>query len=160
QFYSDDYAGNTETVNTIDVWIDDQAPDGVVHINDGAQYANSTSVLLTASATDNSYGSGVSEMRFGNKDRGVITWADWQAYTTSVSWNLLPGDGTKIVCSQFKDHAGNAPPQNDYSCASITLDTGRPTVPVVHGTEGWTNICVPTFTWDTSTDSGSGIASY
>src|SRR5207249_2927770 len=99
-------------------------------------------------------------MRFGNMDGGEITWIDWQTYTSSpISWSLLPGDGTKTVCAQFRDSAGNLSPEND-SCSHTLLDTTAPTTPSSGGPEGWTNNCTPTLTWSASTEGGSGLAGY
>ncbi|HEY5541121.1 MAG TPA: hypothetical protein VIL41_06690, partial [Coriobacteriia bacterium] len=67
-------------------------------------------------------GSGVSQMRFSNDGS---TWSSWQAYSTTASWTLTSGDGTKTVYAQFKDNAGNA--SSATISDTIGLDTVAPT---------------------------------
>ena len=79
---------------------DTTPPTGSVIISDNASYTNSTSVTLTLPATDLS---GVTQMCVSNTD----TCTSWETYTTSKSWVLTSGDGTKTVYAWFKDAAGN-----------------------------------------------------
>ncbi len=97
---------------------DTTAPTGTVVINNDEQYTNSANVSLTLSATDT--GSGLSQMQFSNDNS---TWSDAEAYSTSKSWTLATGNGTKTVYAKFKDVAGNwSGAAND----SIILDTSPP----------------------------------
>jgi hypothetical protein len=65
----------------------------------------SRSVTLKLSASDPSPASGVDSMRFRNG--GTTTWSSWFDYSTSKSWTLTAGAGTKTVYVQYKDRAGN-----------------------------------------------------
>jgi hypothetical protein len=47
----------------------------------------------------------VASMRFRNA--GTTTWSSWQTYSTSKSWTLTTGAGTKTVYVQYRDRAGN-----------------------------------------------------
>jgi hypothetical protein len=108
------------------------APTGSVVINEGADYTNTTLVILTLSASDTD--NGVSQMRFS--DDGA-TWSDWEAYNTLKAWILSPGDGTKTVYAKFKDAA-----ENWSSAYSDTIDliTDTYTKSLLHmnGTDGST----------------------
>lgn len=97
---------------------DTTPPTGSIRINNGASTTNTTTITLNLQATDSS---GVAEMRFSNDN---VTWSDWQTYSTSASWTLTEGDGTKTVYVQFKDNAGLI---STYS-GTITLAT-QPDLP-------------------------------
>jgi len=98
--------------------LDKTAPTGSITINDEATYTNTTSVRLTLSATDAT--SGVAEMCFSNDN---TTYTDWQTFTTSKSWTLQEGDGTKTVYVQYRDNAGLI--SLTYK-DTIILDTTKP----------------------------------
>jgi hypothetical protein len=93
-------------------------PTGSISINDGATYTTTPSVTLTLSATD--AGTGVAQMHFSDDN---ATWTLWETYTTTKSWNLPIGDGTKLVYVQFKDNIGLI--SQSYS-DDIILDTTPP----------------------------------
>ena len=97
---------------------DTTPPSGSVNINSGATLTSSTNVTLTLAATDT--GSSVSQMRFSNDGSA---WSGWEDYTTTRSWSLAFGDGTKTVYVQFKDGAGSA---SGSFTDKITLDTTPP----------------------------------
>ncbi len=44
-------------------------------------------------------------MRFRNEN--TTTWGGWVTYSTSKSWTLSSGGGTKKVYAQYKDRAGH-----------------------------------------------------
>jgi len=68
------------------------APTGSITINEGATYANTVSVTLTLSASDNS--GSVSQMCISN----TTSCSSWETYTTTPkAWTLTSGDGTKTV---------------------------------------------------------------
>lgn len=96
-------------------------PTGSIKANGGIAATNSTTVLLTLAATDS--GSGMvagAQMQFSNDN---ITWSTPEGYTTSKTWTLSSGNGSKTVYAKFKDVAGN------WSLAystTILLDTGPP----------------------------------
>ena len=58
-------------------------PTGSIVINSGAAFTNSTTVILTLSATDT--GSGVASMQFSNDG---ATWSAPEPYATTKSWTL------------------------------------------------------------------------
>ncbi len=59
-----------------------------VSINNGAQYVNSIQVTLGL------YALGASQCHYSNNGQ---TWTSWSPYTTSLVWQLDPGDGPKTV---------------------------------------------------------------
>ncbi|MFA4844797.1 MAG: FlgD immunoglobulin-like domain containing protein [Candidatus Margulisiibacteriota bacterium] len=98
--------------------LEDDPPTGSVSINSGAANTNSTSVTLTLSATDNL--TGVTHMRISNDNSSWSTYA----YSTSYSWSIPSGDGTKTVYVQFRDGATNW--SGSFS-DNIVLDQAPPT---------------------------------
>lgn len=97
------------------------APTGTVQINGTAQYTNSKSVVLTTSA--GSYVSAVTQMRISND--GVFDTETWQSYSSSASWTLTTGDGTKTVYVRYKDALGV---ESDTVTDTIILSTLPPTI--------------------------------
>jgi hypothetical protein len=101
-----DEAGNIDASPATRSWFTDTViPKGTISINGGAASTASRSVTLRLSASDPSPASGVAYMRFRNG--GTTTWSSWLAYSTSKSWRLTAGAGTKTVYVQYKDRAGN-----------------------------------------------------
>lgn len=90
-----------------------------IEINDGANYANSTQVMLTLLCNDNT-SNGCSEMEFSNDN---ITYSAPEPYATSKSWTLSSGDERKTVYVKFKGGTGNW--STAYS-DTILLDTASP----------------------------------
>ena len=114
-----DGVGNTSSSLSDTITLDTVQPTGSVNINSGATYATSTSITLSLSASDS--GSGVAQMRFSNDG---ATWSSWESYGTSKPWTLTAGDGTKTVCAQYKDGAGNT----SQNCTdAIVLTNSGPT---------------------------------
>jgi len=139
--------------------IDATAPSGTILINSGAAYTNSTSVTLTLSAADppsaSSCQSGVAEMRLANSGS---PWNPWEPYSTSRSWTLGTGDGTKRVYAQFRDAAGNV---SATAVDSIVLDTSPPSAPGTPTDAGaYTSEGLVVFTWSPAADARSGIEDY
>ena len=111
-----DNAGWSSTYSDTIV-LDSTTPQGMIRINNDAEYTNTTGVTLTLLATD--AGSGVSQMRFSNDGS---TWSSWEPYATSKSWSLESGSGVKNVLVQFRDNAG----LSVWAYDNITLDTVLP----------------------------------
>lgn len=88
-------------------------------INGGSLYVNSTAVALSPSASGGD--GGVASMSFS--DDG-ITFSAWEPYTTTRSYNLPAGEGTKTVWAKFMDGAGNV---SQPVSAAVTLDSTPPT---------------------------------
>jgi len=125
-------------------------PTGTISVNNGDVYTNSTSVILTLSASDAH--SGVSKMRFSN-DGG--SWSPEEDYATSKSWTLTAGEGLKTVYVQYKDNAGN---WSGSISDTITLDTTPPTGTIsINSGAAYTNSTSVTLTLSAS-DSGSGVS--
>ena len=103
-YYSVDTAGNIEgPEKTAIIKVDTTGPTGTIKINGGAKDTKTTSVTLDLTGSDT--GSGLSMMRFRNKD-GL--WSLWESYSVTKSWTLTSSRGTKRVYFQVKDGAGNA----------------------------------------------------
>ena len=81
---------------------DTTPPTGSILINSGATTSSSTSVTLTLAASDTA--GSVTGMKFSNDG---TTWSSEVSYTTSYSWTLSSGYGTKTVYALFKDNSGN-----------------------------------------------------
>jgi hypothetical protein len=128
---------------------DTTPPSGSIIINGQNTYATSTSANLTLSASDS--GSGVAEMRLSNSG---YSWSAWQSYTTSKTWTLTSGDGTKRVYVQYRDNAGNTSPS--YT-DTIILDTTAPSSSA--SSPASTDTLSFTVNWS-GTDGLSGIANY
>jgi alpha-tubulin suppressor-like RCC1 family protein len=114
-----DMAGNWSSSFSDSILLDTALPStGSISINGGATNTSSANVSLTLTCTDP--GSGCSSMQLSNDNSSWTT----VAYSTSISWTLSAGDGSKTVYVKFGDAAGNW--TNAYS-ASINLDTSGPT---------------------------------
>ena len=139
------YGSTTFTVDTT-------APtSNSVAINSGATYSTSRSVTtLTLSST------GASQMMI-SEDSGFSE-ASWETYSTSKSFNLSSGDGTKTVYAKFKDESGNT---SSSVSDSIVLDTVAPSLGSFITPRDYTkDDNKPTLTFKKATDSTSGISSY
>jgi hypothetical protein len=151
-YYSRDNVGNNELPMNVltDIKLDKTPPIvGYIVIDGDAAYTSSVSVTLTLSASDPQ--SGVSEMRFRNSGG---SWSTWEAYSTSKSWTLTSGDGTKTVEVQFRNGAGL--PSTTYS-DTIILDTSPPTGSIViNGVAAYTTSRTVTLTLSAS-DATSGV---
>jgi hypothetical protein len=88
-------------------------PSGTIEINSNASYCNAADVMFTLNSTDSAY------MSFSNDN---ASFSDWELYSTSKSWTLAEGDGTKTVYVKFMDYGCNKTTVND----SIILDTIAP----------------------------------
>jgi hypothetical protein len=135
------------------VFTDTTPPTGSIVINGGDEFTRREGVTLTLTASDPE--SGVTSMRFRNT--GSL-WTSWEPFSTTKSWTLTSGDGSKTVNAQFLNGAG----LYDQVSASITLDTTPPTghANPDDGVSGWSNDNTPTFSWDPVIDSGSGLDEY
>ena len=138
---------------------DGTAPTGTVSINGNAAYANSTSVSLTLSAND---ATGVTSYRAANgSDCSAASWVA-VASTTSLSetipHTLTSGEGTKTVCVQYRDAAGNI---SATATDAIVLDTLAPVLQdagVQSGTAGANGWYVSAVSNRfTASDTGSGL---
>ncbi|MDO8660967.1 MAG: hypothetical protein Q7K43_03695, partial [Candidatus Woesearchaeota archaeon] len=143
---ANDNAGNKLT----DSWsfkVDTTAPSvSGLSINSGATYTK------TASLTLNFTGSG--NCAFRNESSA---YSSFEAYSSSKSWTLSSGDGTKTVTAVCKDFAGN------YSAEvsdTIALDTNAPSIafgsPLNNSTVNSTTVSLSC----TGIDINGGISKY
>ncbi|MEW5705461.1 MAG: hypothetical protein AB1743_01465 [Actinomycetota bacterium] len=121
-----DRAGNISPVYSDEIFLDTKRPVGsslnAFIINDREYATNTTTVSLSISAYDPEPGTGVVEMMISNNYD--FSGATWEAYATSRSWELTPGDGIKIAYIKFRDLAGN---ESFVYSDDIFLDTVAPT---------------------------------
>ncbi|MDP3730854.1 MAG: glucoamylase family protein, partial [Candidatus Omnitrophota bacterium] len=147
-----DAAGNWSSAYSDSIILDTVAPTGSIRINNGAATATSLSVTLNLSATDSR--SGVSQMQFSNDN---ITWSTSEAYSTTKSWTLTSGNGTKTVRVKFKDAAGNWSIAYSDTITLSIADTTPPTGSIlINGGAADTNNQTVTLTLS-ATDTGSGM---
>ncbi|MHB1355219.1 MAG: kelch repeat-containing protein [Anaerolineae bacterium] len=130
--------------------VDSEAPTGTVQIDEGTAYTVRTEVTLTLSASD--LGSGVSQMSLSNDGND---WSEWQPFTTTTSWSLTVGDGSKTVYARYKDFTDKiSAPVTD----TIVLDS-TPPASSISGLSTFQTSTAFTITW-TGMDALTGIASY
>ncbi|MDQ3178131.1 MAG: Ig-like domain-containing protein, partial [Actinomycetota bacterium] len=122
---------------------DSTAPTGAsVEINAGAASTTTTSATLTLTATD---AAGVTAYRVANgADCSGASWTTVTAATTfagTAPLSLAGGDGTRTVCAQFRDAAGNA---SSTATDAIVLDATAPagTITVASGAAYTTSVSV------------------
>jgi hypothetical protein len=90
---------------------------GGLTINGGALNSTSPNTTLAVSASDATDNASDLSMSFSNDG---TTWSAWQPYSTTASWTLTSGDGSKTVYGKFKDPAGNV---SSVVSDTIDLDT-------------------------------------
>lgn len=122
-------------------------PSGSISINGGAAWAKTSTVTLSLSATD---ASGVSYACVSN----TSSCSSWFAMTSSKTWTLASGTGTKTVYAWYKDAWGNT---SAYTSDSIGVDTAVPGNGTVTVSPDDTALDV---SWTGFTDAASGVASY
>jgi hypothetical protein len=134
------------------ITLDTISPTGSIVINDGAAFADSSSVTLTLTTED--LGSGVDQVRFSNSGNWDPDTGGWESFSFTETWSLSPGDGGKTVYCQVKDSAGN--PSVLFS-DTIVLDTAAPTGSImINGGDQFTNSSSATLTL-IADDQGSGV---
>jgi hypothetical protein len=121
-FWSTSNAGSVESTRTTHIKLDNVNPAGSLGIDSGATYTTSTSVTLNLNASD-ATSMVVSYRAAQASDCSSATFvAPFTAvspYSADVPFTLLPGDGSKTVCVQYKDEAGNI---SSNATQAITLD--------------------------------------
>jgi len=118
-YKSTDKAGNPEAIKTKTIKIDKTIPSGTIMINNDAAYATSTSVTLSLTAADAT--SDVYGVRYSNY--GAWDTEKWEDFSSTKTWTLMSGDGTKTVYYQIEDNAELI--STTYS-DTIILDTTPP----------------------------------
>jgi len=123
-------------------------------IASGSTYT--TAEIVTLQITKKSSGPTPTQMQFSNDG---ATWSTKQTFSTSTTWTLISGDGSKTVYVRLWDASGF---YGARSSDSISLDGTAPAAPTLSITS--TTIVgankTVTLSWTTVTDTGSGIAQY
>lgn len=153
EYWSVDNADNEELPHKIltEIQLDKTTPTGSITINSGDAYANSTSVTLTLTATDET--SGVYQVRYSND--GIWDTEPWETPSPTKAWTLTMSDGIKAAYVQFRDNAGLISSTHEDT---ITLDRTRPTANVGDN-QTVTEDTLVTFNGSASWDE-NGIANY
>jgi len=99
--------------------LDTKPPTGSVSINNGAASTSSKTVTLSLSCSDPS---GCTHMKISNTISGVSS-ATIQSFTTSKSWTLTSGIGTKAVFVIYRDAVGNWMPANSAVADTIRVES-------------------------------------
>jgi hypothetical protein len=167
-YYAKDKAGNVEEpkISTF-FYIDQTNPSASISINYGAESTNSRSVSLSLSYADAT--SGVKDCSYKNEGE---SWSSWESCSSTKSWTLAAGEGTKRVYYQVRDNAGNIKEVQDtivvqedklepkLCTAPDPPSTNFGTVPQ-NQTRTWeffiTNCGSDTLTWTISSDQPSWI---
>jgi PKD repeat protein/ribosomal protein L40E len=107
---------HTVNSNTATLTVTTEPPQltGSIKIENDADSTDTTAITLNLMVDDST---SIAEMHFSNDGS---TWSDWQDYSTTASWTLTEGDGTKTVYVQFRDNEGEI--SSTYS-DTITLTT-------------------------------------
>ena len=165
EYWSTDVFGNDELPhNTItNIKLDKTAPTGAMLINNGAEYTNSDAVGLVFNANDAT--SGLYQIRLSNN--GAWNSVPWEAFSSTMNWDVTSGDGVKTVYCEIKDNAGWVTSFSD----SIILDATKPVANAgqnrtvtqgenvtFDGTSSYDNFGIASYSWDFG-DGGSGTGS-
>ncbi len=114
-----DAAGHLSETYSDDIILDLDDPECSVEIAGGAERVGSRQVTLTLNYSDAT--TWVEQVRVSND--GWFDTEPWEEPTTSRSWELSEGDGTRMVYFQVMDAAGRV---SDTASDWVTLDTTRP----------------------------------
>jgi hypothetical protein len=146
----------TTTVRGTFTLVDEDAPSGVIAVEEGVVAVPDPSVEADVAATDG-VGSGVQVVALSNNG---TTWTT-MAYEDEVDWTLTGVDGLRTVHAKWRDQAGN---WSAVKSDTIVLDTVAPTAgkpgraflkakPLTNGT------ILTRINW-TGADATSGVARY
>ena len=157
--------GNANDVQLcVTVTADGTAPTGSVSINGGAAATNTTSATLVLDATD---AVGVTAYRVANgsdcSGASYVAVTSTTSFSTSIAHTLASGDGSKTVCAQYRDAAGN---QSATFTDTIVLDTVKPVITATatkadttaYSAGAWTNQSVTVAFTCADNAGGSGLA--
>jgi hypothetical protein len=150
-----DAAGNESAFSAPDSFVIDTTVPGVSGITATDQATGSTS--FTNKRTINVALSGPSnsptEMILAEDETFTTNSAGWIPYTSSTTYILSSGDGTKRVYVKVRNKAST---ESGYVYASITLDTTPPPVPTLTAYQpDPTSNTRPTLSWDNLSSSGA-----
>jgi hypothetical protein len=123
-----------------------------ITINNGAATTNSLDVTLALSAGTQDPHNPIVSMRFTNNDPSITEdWSAWRTYSSTSTWQLLPGLGIKTVTAQNKLQNGTL---TEYFSDNIEVDTTPPegTVVIENG-DPYTSSQLVTLTLSANDDS-------
>ncbi|MHA2185738.1 MAG: hypothetical protein ACXAAI_12135, partial [Promethearchaeota archaeon] len=130
------------------IGLDTTDPMGLILINGGDIWTNSTSVTLSLNYDDAT--SGVYQVRYSNDGS---SWSTWEGPNGTKSWVLSMGEGLKNVYYEILDNAGLTYQTID----SIGLDTTNPTGSIIiKNNDSWTTSISVILTL-TYSDATSGV---
>jgi hypothetical protein len=155
-----DNAGNTSAWapssngNANTVKLDTTPPTAPVVVGGTSGWSTAASVLVSASGSTDSPGSGVTGYQYETSANNGSTWsAAGAGASTSIA-----AEGATLVRFQAIDAAGRT---SARSQASVQLDRTAPSAPTVSGGSlTWANAASKTITASASTDAGAGFSGY
>jgi large repetitive protein len=155
-----DAAGNTSTWapgsngNANTVKLDTTPPTAPVVAGGTGGWSAAASVLVSASGSTDSPGSGLAGYQYQTSTDGGSTWS---AVTGGASVSVS-AEGATLVRFQAIDVAGRT---SIWSQTSVQLDRTAPSPPAVGGGSlAWANAASKTISAGGSTDAGSGLSGY
>ena len=156
-----DKDGNSTTSSPVSFTIDTVAPTVTMTAPSDGSLTNDNKPTLTATASDNSGGSGVASVQFQYSSDAGATWNSAATLTTApyaYSFTTALADGDYQARAIATDVAGNA---KTSAAVSFTIDTVAPTVDMTAPEDGSeTTDDTPTLSATASDNTGgSGLAS-
>jgi hypothetical protein len=143
-----DIPGNSSSPFSDTIILDTTSPSCGILINDDDPHTTSSQVNLTLTSMDvNS----VEEMRVRNANGD---WSTWQAYASSLPWNLTGTDGERTAEAQFRDVAGNV---SSICQDTIVLDRTPPLCGITIA-DGASYTIQPTVTLTINGSDSNGVA--
>lgn len=129
----EDRAGNLSAVAPVSILLDTLKPSSPALALTGsgtaaAGWTASPVVTAALSAFDANAGPGNQDLQVRLANESGFVGAAWQPFAPTVTWFLLPGDGSKRVFAQFRDPAGN---ESLVVFQDIVLDSSGPGAPVL-----------------------------
>jgi hypothetical protein len=114
---------------------------------DGAAYTSSSTVQARIVASDNA--TGIADASFSNDG---AAWGPWTPTSTTFSWTLAPGEGSRRVHARVRDGAGNTSTTvSDTIMVDLSPPTGTATVQSMNGRMGTLRLA--------ASDARSGVSS-
>jgi uncharacterized delta-60 repeat protein len=145
-----DNSDNESISYSDNIILESTPPVGSVVINTDDTYTEDLTVNLTVFAEDTV--SGVNHMMVCSSSD--FSGCSWESYSTTKSWSLVQGDGSKSVYIKFRDNLGN---ESAIYSDDIILDTQVPTGNLLINNDSDYILSKTTTLNITASDLGSGI---